>query len=110
MGNVLADQPVRDITKLTLADIDHPPAPAVLIIEDATGSSADAVKRLRRLGTAVDDVELAGGGEVRETPPEYGYPSEQIIDRSIEWDRRGSADLGVGPAAGAAQPGHRQLA
>lgn len=96
-GNVFADQTVRDITNLTLTDIDRQPAPAVLIIDDATGSSADAVQRLRRLGTAVDDVELADGGDVLETPPEYGYPSEQIVDRSIEW-------IGEAPLTSASAP------
>lgn len=84
-GNVFADQTVRDIANLTLTDIDRPPAPAVVVIDDARGSSADAVKQLRRLGTAVDELMLADGDEVLETPPEYGHPFEQIVDGSVEW-------------------------
>ncbi len=97
-GSVFTDETVRDIANLTLTDLDAPPAPSVLVIDDLAGSSADAVDRLRAVGTDVEHRAVEDSDEVLETPPEYAFPAETVLTSIAEWiGAADSSDVG-GPA------------
>lgn len=98
-GNVFAAETLRDLKRLSLADLAAPPAARVLVVDDAAGSSADTVARLRELGSETSHVQLDGGDRALEVAPEYATVPEEIVSAMSDWI--GTADdLDGGPAGG----------
>ena len=93
-GNVFSAQTLHDLEALAVTSIEQPPAAATLILDDPGGSAAKAVAHLRSIGAAVEHLQLDGGEDALETPPEFVTVPEEIVAVACDW---------IG-AAGAATP------
>ena len=111
-GSVFTADTVREISGLTLTDLTAAPAPAVLVVDDPAESSADAVQRLREIGTDVDHLIAADAEDALETPPEYAEDPDRLIDQIAGWVgvARAGARPVVRPPASGPVPRHGEVA
>jgi pimeloyl-ACP methyl ester carboxylesterase len=96
-GNVFSAQTLSDMRALNVSDLNAPPAPRNLIIDDPSGSATGAAEHLRSLGAEVEHLKLPGGETALETPAEFAVVPDPILDAIVAF-------------LGSAEPGNRQPA
>lgn len=97
-GNVFSVQTLRDLQALAVTDVEQPPAAATLILDDPGGSAVKAVAHLRSIGAAVEHLQLDGGENALETPPEFATVPEEILAAACNWIGAGTATPAEAPA------------
>lgn len=84
-GNVFSAQTLADLQGLVVTSIQRPPAAGTLVIDDLAGTASAAVEHLRSVGASVEHVQIHGGEQALETPPEFATVPREIVDAACAW-------------------------
>jgi pimeloyl-ACP methyl ester carboxylesterase len=79
-GNVFSAQTLGELRAVAISDLSQPPAALSLVVDDANGSGALAVRHLRSIGGEVQHAIIGGGEAALETPAEFATVPTEIVE------------------------------